>query len=539
MAPNTLASAAAIAFALFNGASAALDPIVIKGNHFFFSGNGSQFYIKGIAYQTGVDGHSVAHADGYVEPTKYSDPLADTETCLRDIPFLQQAGANVIRTYALDPAANHDECMKALDDAGIYLLTDLSEPALSINRADPSWDIQLFERYRSVIDTMSKYDNTLGFIAGNEIANNLSHTDSAAYIKAAVRDMKSYIKQKDYRPMGVGYAADDDVSTREQVAAYLNCGSADESIDFWGYNIYSWCGDSDMQKSGYDERVKEFASFSVPVFFAEYGCNQGGDERKFSEVEALYSSEMTDVFSGGVVFEYFENENEFGLIKLDGDSVETMADFNNLRSQFAAATPALLDMNSYQPSNTAQQACPTVSAGYWDSASETLPPTPNQEVCDCMMSTLRCVAKDNIDDEEVGDLFDEVCGYNDGEACSSGINRNTTLGEYGAFSMCNHLEKLSYAFNAYYESQKRAQDACDFGGSATLRSGNPSSASSCDSIIAEASKAAASGGSGSGSGSNGSGSKKDSSAQSLFSPVVTVGAFGATMLVSLVGVFML
>lgn len=510
----------------------------MQGNHFFFNGNGSQFYIKGIAYQTGVDGHSVAQSDGYVEPTKYSDPLADTKTCLRDIPFLQAAGANVIRTYAIDPTADHDDCMKALDDAGIYLLTDLSEPALSINRADPSWDIQLFERYRSVIDTMSKYDNTLGFIAGNEIANNLSHTDSAAYIKAAVRDMKSYIKQKNYRPMGVGYAADDDVSTREQVASYLNCGSADESIDFWGYNIYSWCGDSDMQKSGYDERVKEFSTFSVPVFFAEYGCNQGGEERKFTEVEALFSSEMTDVFSGGVVFEYFENENEFGIVELKGDSISTLADFTNLASQYAAATPTSLNMNSYSPSNTALQACPTVSAGYWDSDAKTLPPTPNQEVCDCMMSSLRCIAKDNIDDKDVGDLFDEVCGYSDGIACSEGINRNTTVGEYGAYSMCNPLEKLSYAFNAYYESQKRASDACDFGGSATLRSGNPSSADSCDSIIAEASKSASSGGSGS-SNNRGGSNNKDSSAQSLFSPVVTVGAFGATLLVSLAGVFML
>jgi hypothetical protein len=65
---------------------------------------------------------------------------------------MQAAGANTIRTYALDPTANHDACMQALDDAGIYLISDLSEPATSIIQGDPAWDLNLYDRYTSVVD---------------------------------------------------------------------------------------------------------------------------------------------------------------------------------------------------------------------------------------------------------------------------------------------------------------------------------------------------------------------------------------------------
>jgi hypothetical protein len=41
----------AAAAALVTAASAAVDPIVIKGSKFFYKTNGTQFFMKGIAYQ--------------------------------------------------------------------------------------------------------------------------------------------------------------------------------------------------------------------------------------------------------------------------------------------------------------------------------------------------------------------------------------------------------------------------------------------------------------------------------------------------------
>ena len=38
---------------------------------------------------------------------------------------MKTLGANVIRVYHVDPSADHDGCMSAFADAGIYTLIDL------------------------------------------------------------------------------------------------------------------------------------------------------------------------------------------------------------------------------------------------------------------------------------------------------------------------------------------------------------------------------------------------------------------------------
>lgn len=199
-----------------------------------------------------------------------------------------------------------------LQNAGIYVVLDLGEPNTSINRDSPEWSLGLYDRYTSVVDTFQKYNNVLGFFAGNEVSNKPNNTIASAFVKAAVRDVKAYIVQKKYRPIGVGYATNDD-DTRTELANYFNCGPQENAIDFWGYNIYSWCGDkATYSSSSYDVRTKEFSTYSVPAFFAEYGCNS--PPRLFSEVGALFGSEMTPVWSGGIVYMYFQEANDYGVL---------------------------------------------------------------------------------------------------------------------------------------------------------------------------------------------------------------------------------
>lgn len=296
--------------ALVGEALGSVEPIIKKGQHFFYE-NGTQFFIKGIAYQRDTSSSEAAKRDD--SSLDYIDPLADADRCKRDVPIMQAAGTNVIRTYAIDPTADHDDCMTLLADAGIYVISDLSSPDEAINRDDPAWDTALYSRYTSVVDALSGYDNVIGFFAGNEVTNDANNTDASAFVKAAVRDMKAYINSTATRWMGVGYAANDDSTIRDNMAHYFNCGEEENAIDYWGYNIYEWCGESTFTTSGYSTVVDFFSNYSVPVFFAEYGCNSdGAADRIFEETTELYSDDMTSVIAGGIVYMYFEETNDYG-----------------------------------------------------------------------------------------------------------------------------------------------------------------------------------------------------------------------------------
>jgi 1,3-beta-glucanosyltransferase GAS1 len=280
-----------------------------QGQKFFYE-NGTQFYMKGIAYQqdTSAMGQTNDDHDDYI------DPLADEKLCKRDVPMLEELGVNTIRTYAIDPEADHTACMKMLDEAGIYVVSDLSHPGLSIERNNPMWNTEMYQRYKDVVDELAQYSNVIGFFAGNEVSDAGNNTEASAYVKAALRDTKRHIADTADRWLGVGYATNDHPDIRDQIAEYFNCGEEDEATDFWGYNIYSWCGESSMEDSGFDKQVEFYQDYPVPVFFAEYGCNHpdGAEGRIFQETEALYSDEMTGVFSGGLVYMYFQEDNDYG-----------------------------------------------------------------------------------------------------------------------------------------------------------------------------------------------------------------------------------
>lgn len=386
---------------------------------------------------------------------------------------------NVIRTYAVDPSKDHDKCMQKLADAGIYLITDLATKHDSINQNDPKWDVDLYKRYTQVIDAFGKYDNVIGFFVGNEVANAKNNTDSMAFIKAATRDIKAYIKENHRDSLVVGYATDDNQLIRANVADYLVCSDENTHIDMFGYNIYEWCGKSSFHESGYEERTKEFSNYPVPAFFSEYGCIDPRP-RRFDDVPVLYSDKMNNVWSGGIVYMYFQEANDYGLVSVDGSKVSTMSDFNSLSSQIQKATATGVNSDKYSPAASSRP-CPKADSN-WGAAAKPLPPTPNSELCSCMEDSLTCVVKDSVSDKKIGQLFGDVCGYG---VCGV-LAHNATTGKYGAYSMCNVRQQLSFVMDQYYQTKGEREDtACDFDGAARIK--KPSKATgTCSSLMKQA-----------------------------------------------------
>ncbi|KAL8862208.1 MAG: hypothetical protein Q9198_010490, partial [Flavoplaca austrocitrina] len=247
-----VALGATTAFASTLAPRATLPKITIRGNAFW--AGSERFYIKGVDYQPG--GASDA-----------ADPLADTTVCKRDIAEFKKLGVNTVRIYTIDNSQNHDECMKALEDAGIYLALDVNTPKYSIRRDKPaqSYNSAYLQNVFATVDEFQKYNNLLLFFSGNELINNIPTSNTAPYIKAVTRDIKQYISERNYRKIPVGYSAADIDDNRMETAHYLNCGGDMERGDFFGFNDYSWCDPSSFKESSWEQKVKDLGNYSIPI----------------------------------------------------------------------------------------------------------------------------------------------------------------------------------------------------------------------------------------------------------------------------------
>ncbi|KAI9724038.1 MAG: hypothetical protein M1812_000756 [Candelaria pacifica] len=320
--------------ALFCSYAVAVQNLRVQGSDFVNNVTNARFQIIGVAYQPGG-------ASGF-NPGSGVDPLSNGTICLRDAALMQRLGVNTIRVYNLDPELDHDLCASIFNAVGIYMLLDVNSPlpGQSINRGDPgsSYNSDYLSRIFAVVENFKNYPNTLGFFGGNEVINDDTSSGIVPpYVRAVNRDLKNYIAAHVNRTIPVGYSAADVRPILADTWSYFQCainGTADLTrADFFGLNSYSWCGDSNFEMSEYNQLVAQFSNTTVPVFFSEYGCNKV-KPRIWTEVQALYGSQMTGVFSGGIVYEWTQEENDFGLAVFnDNGTVQLRTDFDNLQIQ--------------------------------------------------------------------------------------------------------------------------------------------------------------------------------------------------------------
>ncbi|KAF5127546.1 1,3-beta-glucanosyltransferase gel1 [Metarhizium brunneum] len=341
-------------------------PTVTVSGNAFWKGK-ERFYLRGIDYQPGGSSAN-------------EDPLGDTDVCLRDIANFKDLGVNTIRVYAVDNTLNHDKCMQALQDAGVYLVLDVNNPKYSINRGDPgpSYNAKYLQSVFATVDMFARYPNTLAFFSGNEVINDEKDTDkSAPFVKAVTRDMKNYMNTRGLRKVPVGYSAADVSSNRLQTAQYMNCGSDDMRSDFFAFNDYSWCN-TNFKQSGWDQKVKNFTDYGLAIFLSEYGCIDNRP-RKFEEIEAMMSSEMTGVYSGGLMYEYSYEDNKYGIVELKGGlkakTVDKLDEYDAFKSALKN-NPAPTGAGG-AASTTHSVSCPTSNAG-WQVNPSLVPQMPSQ-----------------------------------------------------------------------------------------------------------------------------------------------------------------
>ena len=148
--------------------------------------------------------------------------------------------------------------------------------------------------------------------------------------------------------------------------------------------VYEWCGASSYTESGYDNLEQNATDYNLPIFFSEDGCNVA--TRYFSDQSVLFSPLMANTWSGAIIYQWIEVDNNFGLVSMGGGAAAKGApsgssivdgytrygnptpispDFDNLRRQWATANPPGVAEAAYRPSLTPPP-CPGYTKGKWE-----------------------------------------------------------------------------------------------------------------------------------------------------------------------------
>lgn len=151
---------------------------------------------------------------------------------------------------------------------------------------------------------------------------------------------------------------------------------------------------------------------------------------------------MSSVWSGGLAFSYFPAtsvQGQFGMVTIsdDGKTVTTSNDFNALVTQYGQINPPNSPDKS-SAGNTNYPGCPAQNTTFLPSSN--LPPTPNEQACQCLEKTLSCQFTPQTSNwtNVVGQLLDTGCSLlgQSGGNCND-IGGSGASGTYGRVSYCD------------------------------------------------------------------------------------------------------
>ncbi|KAJ3107655.1 1,3-beta-glucanosyltransferase gas1 [Phlyctochytrium planicorne] len=444
--------------------------VIIKGNRFFDDASNTTFVVRGISYQPRRQG-------------KIYDPISDVrnDEWRRDLEIMAETGINAIRVYEvsdpgayraqafsakIDPAQSHESFMSELQNRDMYLILDLGRTLYSINRENPEYSADILSRYLETFNAVANYSNVMAVFAGNEVVTSLATSKAAPHVRALIRDLKRRSKElRRYIP--IGYASSDDATIRSPATSYFTCGNPEETVDFFGLNMYEWCGDSSFSLSGYADRTREMKVLHMPLLVSEYGCNSVRP-RNFTELGALYGTEMLSVWSGSILYEYSNEDNSYGIVEIDDNGTvhRIQPEFDNFRAQMTSAASRVENITLKIGENS-RLSCPASFGPGWSASISDVPSNLDSLECSKMMDTLECVAQIPISRQSVEDLFSIACGLVN--AVTSQKNSCADIDWNGRYSRCKVSEKLSWIYNRYYLETCRRRDSCDFNSTAMLR----------------------------------------------------------------------
>jgi len=381
----------------------AINPIEIKGQRLFEYKTGNPFQIRGLDYYPRPNA-------GTLDVNNYDFFTDDhVDVWKAHINEFKALGINTIRLYAVDPSKSHDAFMCALSAAGIYVLVDLASScencAITAEPFPACYPSALKTRGEQIIAAFAKYNNVLGFSAGNEVNHVVAQPQvNAPCQKKFIRDMRAYIdscaSNMRYIPIGAVFA--DSNQQRSLNALYYNCRTDPkdvlENVEWYGLNEYLQCDPKATLSSigpGFQNMIDELteAKITAPVWLTEDGCLNPGfptidgyaAQRSWVQAQWWASSGMSNVFSGGFAFEFStENANSkvsapypfsaygaqnYGLGYFTPQNCDhvnipctyvRMPNFQHLAAIYnnATTTTTKYDENEYTPRITSPPACP-------------------------------------------------------------------------------------------------------------------------------------------------------------------------------------